>query len=109
MQLVAKNIINELIKAKIQLPSIKCSINGKGVMRLYDENDLEDLVDRYINMLTYVDDGAGIFNYREDVEKGSIIICELMVKWGLIVYVGYDNKKSKTKLMYIPSTSKLKE
>ena len=78
-------------------------------MRLYDEDDMEDLVDRYINMLTYVDDGAGIFNCREDIEKGSIIICKVMAKWGLTVHMGYDNKKSKTKLMYIPSTSKLKE
>ena len=109
MQLVAENIINELIKAKIQLPSIKCSKTSEGVMRLHNEVDMEELIDRHINMLTYMDDGAGLFNCREDVVKGSVVICEVMAKWGLTVHVGYDDSKSKTELMYIPSTSKLKE
>ena len=109
IQLVAENIINELIKVKIQLPSIKCSTNGEGVMRLHDEDDIEDLVDRYINILTYVDNGAGIFNCREDVEKGSIIICKVIAKWELIVYMGYNDNKSKMELIHIPPASKLKE
>ena len=58
MQLVAENIINELIKAKTQLPSIKHSASGAGIMRLHDKDSMEDLVDRNINMLTCVNDRA---------------------------------------------------
>jgi len=61
-----------------------------------------------INMLTYVDDGAMIFDTRNNLIRGSSIACRIMAKWGLTVYVGYDRKKSKTETMFIPSTIILK-
>jgi len=80
MQLVAENIINKLMKTKIQLPSIKYSTNRAEVIKLYGKKDIEEMVNRYINILIYVNNRAGIFNSREDVEKGSIVICEIIVK-----------------------------
>ena len=53
----------------MQLLSIKCSANIIGVIRLYDEDGIEDLVDRSVNALTRVNDRAGIFNCREDAKK----------------------------------------
>ena len=93
----------------MQLLNIKCSTNGEDAMRLHNEDDIEDLADRNINILTHIYDRAGIFNCREDAEKGSVVICDTIEKQGLAVCVGYDDKKSKTKLVRALSTSKLKE
>ena len=59
-QLVAKNVSNKLIKAKIQLPS-KCSANREGAMRLHNKDHIEDLVDRNVCILMCANDKGNIF------------------------------------------------
>ena len=71
IQLVAKNTANELIKIKMQLPCVKCSTNGVGVMRLHNNDEIEGIIDKCINMVMHVNDGAWIFNCREDREKAA--------------------------------------
>ena len=50
---------------------MKCITNSTEVMRLHNKDSIEDLLDRNINTLTHVNDGAKIFNYKEDVEKAA--------------------------------------
>ena len=80
MQLVAKNVTNKLIKAKIQLLSIKCSTNGEGVIMLHDKDDIEDLLDMNVSIVMCVYNGARVFNCKEDTEKGSAVIYDAIAK-----------------------------
>ena len=50
------------------------------MLRLHDDDDLITMVEREINLLTYVDDGGMIFDDRESLSKGSRIICEVIAK-----------------------------
>ena len=63
--------------------------------------------DEEVNILIHVDDGALLFNNRNDLTLGSEITCEVMAKWSLTMRAGNYNKKSKTEFMLMPSTSTL--
>ena len=53
----------------MQLLHIKCSANGVGTMKLHDEDSIESLVTKYVNMLMHADNRDEAFNCREDAEK----------------------------------------
>ena len=55
-----------------------------------------------------MDDGAFVFNNKEDLETGSLIAFIQMKRLGLNMHVGVGNKNSKTEVMYIPSRSVIK-
>ena len=74
------------------MPKIKHSMTMNGVLRLHDDDDLSTMIECEINLLTCADDGGMMFDDRESLMKGSRIICEEMVKWGLTVHVGYGEK-----------------
>ena len=44
MQLIAEDIIKELILARISLPKMLCSPNGQGMLKLHRESDFSALV-----------------------------------------------------------------
>ena len=67
------------------------------------------MVDKFISMLTCVDNRAIVFNLRRELYIGCKIVCVIMAKWGFTVHVGNNRKKSNTEMMVFPLTIKLKE
>ena len=67
--------------------------------------EISKMSEEEVNMLTCVDDGAMLFNSRDDAIKASRIACEIVAKWGLNLYIGCGWKESKTELMFFPVDS----
>ena len=59
-----------------------------------------------IFILLYVDDGALLFETREEVILGSNIILNQMKRMGLKMHIGLKKKESKTEAVFFPSRSK---
>ena len=57
----------------------------------------------------YADDGAFIFDSRQDLEKGTETIFQVAKLFGLSCHCGRDGKKSKTEAMCILPTRKLRK
>jgi len=55
-----------------------------------------------------MDNGALPFESHKDIIKGTLICINIIEKFGLTVHTGLGEKKSKTKAIFISSTSKLK-
>ena len=55
-----------------------------------------------IDHILYVDDGVFIFDSKNDMEKGARILKTHMARFGLIMHIGRDGKKSKTEAVYFP-------
>jgi hypothetical protein len=51
----------------------------------------------------YVDDGAMLFNNREDLEAGTTLLFSHFARFGLEMHIGRENKNSKTECMYFPA------
>ena len=49
-------------------------------MRLHNEDNVENLVDMNVSILTFANDGSGVFNFREDTEKSSVVIYDIIAK-----------------------------
>ena len=107
-QLVAEEILNEFEKNNIALLSMICDINGEGVLRLHKEHEWKEMMKSLMRSFARVDDGAVLFNNRDDIITDTKIICIIIKKWRLTSHEGCDGKKSKTDLMSFPSTMKLK-
>ena len=60
-------------------------------------------------LLLYVDDGASLFNSRNDDIVGTNIIFNQMKRMGLNMHVGSGKKASKTEAVFFPSRSKISE
>ena len=60
-------------------------------------------------LLLYVDDGASLFNSRNDAIVGTNIIFNQMKRMGLNMHVGSGKKASKTEAVFFPSRSKISE
>ena len=58
-------------------------------------------------LLLYVDDGASLFNSRNDAIIGTNIIFNQMKRMGLNMHVGSGKKASKTEAVFFPSRSKI--
>ena len=104
MQLVAEDIIRQLKEENVTIPSVRYNDSGSGVLRAYKPREVKAMNKLEVNMFTYVDDGAMLFESRGDTVRASPIVCRIMAKWGLTAHVGYDGKQSKTELMFFPST-----
>ena len=104
MQLVAEDIIRQLKEENVVIPSVRYNDRGGGVLRAYKSREVKEMCTLEVNMFTYVDDGAMLFESRGDTERASPIVCRIIAKWGLTAHVGYDGKQSKTELMFFPST-----
>ena len=57
----------EILRNKVELPKIKCSTIGTGVLRLHNRKDMMIMIDAMINTLTHVDNGALMFNSSCDL------------------------------------------
>ena len=55
--------------------------------------------------MLYIDDGAFIFNTREEATRGVALIKEVFARFGLEMHVGEGEKMSKTEMMYVPPPS----
>ena len=109
MQLVAEDILNSLVVAKITLLKVMRSPSRQGILKMHKKAEYDAMVKKIINMFTYIDNGAILFNSRQELINRCRIIYKVILKWGLTMHIGYDRKKSKTKVMFFPSTRKLKE
>ena len=58
-----------------------------------------------IFLLLYVDDGALMFNNKEETIKGSKIAFQQMKILGLTMHVGVEKKNRRLKLYFFPSRS----
>ena len=47
------------------------------------------------NICTYDKDNTILLNLRDNITKASKIVCKVMNKWSLIVYIGYREKNLK--------------
>jgi hypothetical protein len=56
--------------------------------------------------LLYVDDGAFLFESKEDMARGANEIYDHFERFGLKMHVGRNGKKSKTEAMYFPPSLK---
>ena len=108
MKLVAEDIINDLIRAKIELPKMKHNLYSSWVLHLHNMQYIKKMINKIINMLIYVNDRAVIFNSRRELIARCRIMCKAMAKQGLTAHIRYNGKKSKIELIFFPSTSKLK-
>ena len=109
LQLVVEDALRSFVENRIEMPEAMCNEGPKGVLKLHESSDLHDVITKMISLLTHVDDGAAMFNDREDAVKGCKAICDVMLNWGLIVNAGQGGKKSKTEVMFIPFTNMIKE
>jgi hypothetical protein len=50
-----------------------------------------------------VDDGAMLFENREDLKKGTNLIMSHFVRFGLEMHIGCNEKQSKTECVYFPA------
>jgi hypothetical protein len=55
-----------------------------------------------INHILYVDDGMFVFETKRDMIKGAEILRKHMLRFGLLMHYGKDEKKSKTEAVYFP-------
>jgi hypothetical protein len=51
----------------------------------------------------YVDDGAMLFENREDLKKGTNLIMSHFARFGLEMHIGRNEKQSKTECVYFPA------
>ena len=109
LQLVVEEILRTFRENRVDVPEVMCNKGPKGVLKLHKSSDLQRIITKLISSFTRVDDGGATFNNREDTIKGCSMICNAMAKWVLIVHAGRGDKKSKTKVMFISSTNKIKE
>ena len=101
MQIIFENIISELRADNIDLPIIYTKKNEKGPIRKHKtKTKYAELA--VILMLLYIDDGAMIFERREDIERGAPIIYTTCEKFGLTVHIDQNNQKSKTEAVFFP-------
>lgn len=56
----------------------------------------------HVHSLLFADDGAFLFQTHDESEKAWQIIHDHSSRFGLQMYVGSDESKSKTKAMYSP-------
>ena len=57
-------------------------------------------------MLIYIDNGAIVFEKREDIEKGANVIYTTSKNIGLTIHIDNDNHNSKTEVIfYLPTTT----
>ena len=59
-------------------------------------------IDFWFPFSVYADDTAALFESRDDLTRGTIIIRAHFKRFGLKIHVGSDDKKSKTEAMLFP-------
>ena len=80
MQLVAEDALLQLKRANADVPQVRCSEDGNGMLKLREKDEIENMELKESSILTRADDGAMIFNTREETAKASEISCEEMAK-----------------------------
>ena len=93
--LTAEDIMKSLERADIEEPKIRCDPNENGVLRSHNKEDLMDMFESEINLLTHADDRGRLLNESESIIRGSRVTCEVMAKWGLVAHSGNADKKTK--------------
>eukprot|EP00978_Attheya_sp_CCMP212_P016715 scaffold44003_cov57-Attheya_sp.AAC.1 len=53
----------------------------------------------------YVDDGAMLFDTREDLAKGTQLLFSHFARFGLEMHIGIGDKKSKTECVHFPAVN----
>ena len=82
---------------------------GRGVVRGHNVSQytLRLLTTFEILQCLYVDDGAFVFETRQDMCKGLQLIHLIFEKYGMEMHVGRNVKPSKTECVYFPPTCTL--
>ena len=93
MYLITKDIIKQLKIEKVKIPKIRCNSNKGGLLKAYKSRGISKMSKEEVNIFTYIDDGAMLFNSKDDVIKESRIVCKIIAKWYLTVHIGYGGKK----------------
>ena len=99
--------MQQLKRNEIKIPISKIDRSRSSVLRIHKPQDSSNMIHIEINMSTYVDNGIIIFNSRNNIIAASRVMCNMMKKRELTIYVGYNRRQSKTELMFFPSTRTL--
>ena len=67
MKLVAEDIIKQLKAEKVEIPKVRCDSNGGGVLKSCNSREISKMSEKEVNMLTFVDNGAMLFNSKDYV------------------------------------------
>ena len=51
------------------------------------------MIEIMINIFTPIDSGVVLFNKRQNLIDRCRVICKVMAKWGLTMYIRYRGKK----------------
>ena len=84
---------------KLQLNYMNKGTNSKG--RLNNQKSIAKGTPFNLFYLLYIDDGAFLFESREDLQKGTEMLHEHFDLFGLKLHIGEDNLISKSEAMYI--------
>ena len=77
---------------------------GKTSMgRLFNQSTKAEGIKFKLFYLLFIDDGAFMFNSKEQLIKGADLIYEHFRKFGLKMHVGENNIASKTEVMHFPA------
>ena len=69
--------------------------------RLNGQNPKANGIPFSLFYLLYIDDGAFLFNSREDLIKGTNMLYDHFKAFGLSMHIGENGNKSKSDVMYI--------
>ena len=73
--------MNELEKNNVNLPIIRCDSNGEGVLRLDKDHEYKNMIERVMSMILGEDDGAVIFNNRDNIISVAKITFRIIKKY----------------------------
>ena len=103
MQAFAETLEDSWEEAEIEVPTFNYHRNRDNpIGRLVNQRSQSKGTLLLLNNLLYVDDGAFIFTNKTDMIKAAEIIYKHFARFGLIMHIGRDGKKSKTEAMYFP-------
>ena len=103
MQAFAETLVDSWEEADIEVPTFNYHRNRDNpIGRLVNQRSQSKGTLLRLNNLLYVDDGAFIFTNKANMIKAAEIIYKHFARFGLIMHIGRDGKKSKTEAMYFP-------
>jgi hypothetical protein len=103
MQAFAETLEDSWEEADIEVPTYNYHPNReRPIGRLVNQRTKSKGTLLLLNNLLYVDDGAFIFTNKTDMIKAAEIIFDHFARFGLIMHIGKNGKKSKTEAMYFP-------
>eukprot|EP00978_Attheya_sp_CCMP212_P018394 scaffold50315_cov46-Attheya_sp.AAC.1 len=91
--------------AKMEYKWFPQSKNGNKRGRLTSQSSKSKGAEFDIFYFLYVDDGAMLFDTREDLAEGTQLLFNHFARFGLEMHIGMGDKKSKTECVHFPAAN----